>query len=132
MAPNESLSLRKPVAPVPMGKSRIFGACLTSPWSFVFSVGMGRLPFCFGINWVFRLVELALDPGPDVARMLDLRQPLVEHEFGDAGRRRDFRFQDVGLAREQHALLAQDRPDLVGARLGRDDEALVGDPPGPR
>ena len=46
--------------------------------------------------------------------------------------RRHFRLQDVGLAREQHALRAKIRANLIGARLGRSDEAFVGDPPRPR
>src|SRR5919106_5323353 len=79
---------------------------------------------------VLRRVELTLDPAADVARPLDLRQSLVEHELGDARGRRHFRLQDVGLAREQHAPGAEIRADLVGARLGRGDEALVGDPLG--
>jgi len=33
---------------------------------------------------VLRPVELALDPGADVARALDLRQAFVENELGDA------------------------------------------------
>ena len=40
---------------------------------------------------VLRIVESALDPCADVTRFFDLRQALVEHELGDAGRRRHFR-----------------------------------------
>src|SRR5205807_7533031 len=67
---------------------------------------------------VLRLVELTLDPGADVARALDLRQTLIEHEFGDTGCGRQFRLQDIGLTREQHAPCAEIRTDLVGTRLG--------------
>ena len=35
------------------------------------------------------------------------------------------------MTREQHSLGAEIGTDLIGARLGRDDEAFVRDPPGP-
>src|SRR5262245_34902419 len=76
---------------------------------------------------VFRPIELRFDPTTDVVRPFDLRQPLVEHELGDTRRGRHFRFQDVGLAREQHPLRAQARVDLVRTRLCGNDEALVRD-----
>src|SRR2546425_7156116 len=43
---------------------------------------------------VLRPVELALDPGADVPRALDLRQAFVENELGDASCRRDSRLQN--------------------------------------
>src|SRR5258708_27695652 len=78
---------------------------------------------------VLRLVELTLDPGPYGARPFDLGETLVEHEFGDAGCRRDLRLEDIGLARKEHAFRPEARTDLVGGRLGRDDETFVGEPP---
>jgi hypothetical protein len=64
-----------------------------------------------------RLVELAADPAADVARALDLRQAPVEHELGKALRSCHLRFQDAGLAREQHALGAQIGDDLICAAV---------------
>jgi hypothetical protein len=85
------------------------------------------------VSWlVSRLIELHLDPGASVARSLGLRQIFLEHELGNAGCRRHFRLQNIGLAWEQHALRAKIRANLIGARLGRSDEAFVGDPPRPR
>ena len=91
--------------------------------------GRGGPPRPPATRSVVRGVELFLDPGPRVARALDLRQAVVEHEIRDAGCRRNFRLQDVGLARKQHALRAQAGIDLIGGRLGGGDEACVGDPP---
>jgi len=73
---------------------------------------------------ILRLVELAFDPAAHVARAFGLRQTLVEHELGNARRRRDFRLQDIGLAREQHALGAQLGADLIGTRLSSENMSL--------
>ena len=73
---------------------------------------------------ILRLVELAFDPAAHVARAFGLRQTLVEHELGNARRRRDFRLQDIGLARERHALGAQLGADLIGTRLSSENMSL--------
>src|ERR1700694_5786315 len=57
-------------------------------------------PAALGHALVLRFVELTLDPCADVPRPLHLSQTLVEHEFGDASCRCDFRFQNVVLARK--------------------------------
>src|SRR5438067_7451743 len=98
-----------------------------SPCSTAAPGGDGRL----GARSVLWLIELTLDPAADLAGPFDLRQTLIEHELGDARRGRNFGLEDVGLARKQHTLGAKFGADLVGARLRRDDEALIGDPPRP-
>src|SRR6266550_9110156 len=125
MPPIESVSWRCPVAAMPIGTSCSSG-CILSLMARVLS----ELPPVSQLSnlSVLRPIELALDPGADVARSLDLRQIVVEHELGDADCCRHFRLQNVGLAREQHAPRTQTRANLVGARLGRGDETCVGEP----
>src|SRR5229473_2988065 len=100
MPPIESVSWRSPAAAMPIGISCSSGCGL----SLMARVPSERPRVSRRSNLsVLRPVELALDPGADVARPLDLRQTLIEHELGDANCRRHFRLQDVGLAWEQHA-----------------------------
>src|SRR6266566_2070164 len=116
MPPIESVSWRCPVAAMPIGTACSSG-CILSLMARVLSE---RSPVSRLSNLsIMRPVELSPDPGADVARSLDLRQIVVEHELGDADCCRHFRFQNVGLAREQHASRTQAWADMVGARLGR-------------
>ena len=62
---------------------------------------------------------------PTLAKPTTSRQALVEHEFSNARRRRDFRLQDVGLAGEEHAFGAQLEAHLIGTRLSGRDKAFV-------
>src|SRR6266404_3414549 len=116
MSPIESLSRRVPRALMPIGTSCRSGCDCAF---------MLKTSKCL----ILRLVDLAFDPGADVARPRDLREPLIEHELGDTGGGRQLGLQDVGLAREQHAFGAQVRPHLVGTCLGRRDEAGIVEPP---
>src|SRR6267142_3625432 len=116
MSPIESLSRRVPLALIPIGTWRSTGC----EFSLMLQPSQ-RL--------ILGLVELTFDPGPDVARPLDLCEPLIEHELGDSGCGRHFRLQNVGLTRKQHAFGAQVRAHLIGTRLGRRDEAGVSEPP---
>src|ERR1700681_1522620 len=114
MPPIESVSWRSPVAAIPIGMSCSSG-CVLSLMARILSE---RSPVSRLLHLsILRPVELALDPGADVARPLDLRQTLIEHELCDARGRGYFGLQDVGLAWEQHAPRTQARADLVGARL---------------
>jgi hypothetical protein len=49
---------------------------------------------------IYRVVELAFDPRPQVARPCDLRKALVKHELGDADGRRELGLENVALTGE--------------------------------
>src|SRR3984885_10848910 len=113
---------------MPIGASRRTG-CVSAFTMIPGKKGCGATPLdAAPYHSVLGLVELALDPGTDGTALLDLGKTRVEHELGNAGRRCQFRFEDVRLTGEQHAFDSEVRTDLIRSRLSRDDEAFVVEP----
>jgi hypothetical protein len=79
-----------------------------------------------GSTVIFQPIGQAFDPGTHLAGPLDRGFALVKDMLGNACRRGDLGFENVGLAGKQHALRTQIRSDLIGAGpRGRDKHRII-------